>query len=114
MSNPTAEALVEAGAEAEYYDSSDRKAVGKAVQRAKNKDERMQEALRGIMQMPEGRAWVKTVLERCAPFSTSFSTDPIQMAFNCGRTDIGLQLIAEIHACSTELYLVMMKENPND
>lgn len=99
--------------EAPVYDSSDRKAVASATKHAKNKDERMQEALRGIMQMKEGRAWIKTVLERCEPFRTPFSSDPLKMSFNCGRADIGLQLIAELHACSDELYLVMMKENPN-
>lgn len=112
MSNSTGDAL-NAAEELVVYDSSDRKTVENATKHAKNKNERMQEALRGIMQMREGRAWVKTVLDRTAPFQTPFSSDPLRMSFNCGRADIGLQLIAEIHACSDELYLVMMKENPN-
>jgi hypothetical protein len=92
-------------------DLSDPKQVAKAIKKGKDKDERREDALRGIMGTPEGRMWIHGLLEQCHPFATAFSTDALRMAHNCGEANIGLQLIAELHACSTELYLIMMKEN---
>jgi len=97
----------------EVFDSSDRKVVNKAIKSSKDRDAILREALVSIMQTPSGRSWIKSLLDRCAPFRTPFSPDPIMMARNCGEAGIGLQLIAELHAASTDLYLVMMKENPN-
>lgn len=97
----------------EVIDSSDAKSVAKAIAKAKDRDVILREALVEILRTPSGRAWVKSVLDRCRPYRTPYSTDPIQMAFNCGESNIGLELIAEIHAASADLYLVMMKENPN-
>ena len=97
----------------DVYDSSSQRQIEKSIKAAKEKDVILREALTGIMSTPSGRSWIKSILDRCRPFRTPFSTDPIQMAFNCGESSIGLQLIAELHAASTDLYLVMMKENPN-
>jgi hypothetical protein len=97
----------------EVFDSSDQKAVAKRIAGAKDKDAILKEALVGIMQTPSGRSWLKSVLDRCSPYRSPFSSDPIQMAFSCGEQNIGLQLVAELHAASTDLYLTMMKENPN-
>lgn len=94
-------------------DSSDPKAVAKAIKSAKDHAIILREALSGIMSTPSGRSWIKSVLDRCAPYRTPFSTDPIMMAYNCGQANVGLELIAELHACSVDLYLQMMKENPN-
>lgn len=98
----------------EVFDSSDSKAVAKRIKGAKDKDVILKEALVSIMQTSSGRSWIKSVLERCHPYSSPYSTDPIGMAFNCGEQNIGLQLIGELHAASADLYLTMMKENPND
>lgn len=97
----------------EVYDSSDRKTVEKSIKSSKDRDAILREALTGIMQTPSGRSWIKSVLDRCRPYQTPFSPDPIRTAFNCGEANIGLQLIAELHAASSDLYLQMMKENPN-
>lgn len=97
----------------EVFDSSDRKAVDKSIKASKDRDVILREALVGIMQTPSGRSWIKSLLDKCRPFRTPFSNDPIQMGYNCGEANIGLQLIAELHAASADLYLVMMKENPN-
>lgn len=92
-------------------DVSDPKQVAKAVKAGKAKDERIEDALRGIMGTPEGRMWIWSLLDKCQPFRTPFSSDALRMAHNCGEANIGLRLIAELHACDTELYLLMMKEN---
>lgn len=92
-------------------DVSDPKQVSKAIKASKTRDEELGEALRGIMGTELGRKWVHSVLKRCGPYANPFRADPLQTAFNCGEMNIGQQLIVELHACSTELYLVMMKEN---
>ena len=107
MTDPTGNAL---RANDLPYDASDPKQVKSAIKGSKDKGLRNKAALQNIMQTAEGRAWMHSLLERCRPFRSTFSTDPIQMAFNSGEANIGLQLIADLHAASTELYLVMMRE----
>jgi len=95
------------------FDSSDPKSVADSIKKAKTKDVLRAEGLRQLMQSEAGRAWMHGLLESTGPFRSPFSTDPIVMAKNCGEANVGLRLIAELHATSTELYLVMMKENSN-
>ncbi len=92
-------------------DTSDPKQVNRAIKSAKARDTELQEALRSIMSSEPGRRWIHALLQKCGPFINPFRTDPLMMAFNCGEMNIGQQLLTELHACSTELYLQMMKEN---
>lgn len=94
-----------------YIDTSDAKQVDKARKAAKTKDEVREEGLRQLLASAPGRAWMWGHLEDCGPYRTPFSTDPIQMAKNCGESNVGLKLIADIHRIAPESYLVMMKEN---
>lgn len=96
------------------YDASDPKDVKDAVKTAKNRDARQREALRTIMSDPQSRFWVYCLLERCHPTQNPFSSNALHTAFNCGEQNIGLQLLAELHNCSVDLYLTMMKENSPD
>jgi hypothetical protein len=93
------------------YDSSDPKSVEKATKDLKTKEVLRAEGLRQIMQSEAGRAWMCGLLESTGPFRSPYSSDALAMARACGEANVGLRLIAELHACSTELYLVMMKEN---
>src|SRR4051812_32192864 len=93
------------------HDTSDPKQVAKAVKTAKGKEVELREALRLIMGSEPGRRWVHDLLKRCAPYANPFRDDPLRTAFACGEMNIGQQLIVDLHACSTELYLQMMKEN---
>jgi len=93
------------------FDSSDPRAIKAKIKSVKDREAICNEALRTIMSSEPGRMWVHTLLLKTHPFRSSFSTDALIMANNCGETNIGLQLIAELHTCSPELYLQMMKEN---
>lgn len=93
------------------YDSSDPKAVEKSAKATKTKEVLRKEGLRQVMSTEHGRAWMHGLLESTGPFRSPYSSDPISMARNCGEANVGLRLIAELHECSTELYLQMMKEN---
>lgn len=95
----------------EAHDTSDPKAVAKQIKDAKSKDVVAKEGLRATMSTEPGRKWLHTLLLKCDPFRSPFSTDAIVMAKNCGEANIGLQLIAEMHEVSPELYLQIMKEN---
>ncbi len=94
-------------------DTSDAKQIAKAIKSSKERDEAKAEGLRQVLSTKEGRLWLHDLLDDCGPYRTPYSRDAIQMAFNCGTADVGLKLIAAIHAVSAELYLTMMKENSN-
>jgi|SRR6266576_4189336 len=95
----------------ETYDTSDPKAVKAAVKDAKSKETIAREGLREAMSSEQGRKWLHSLLLLCDPFRSPFSSDALLMAERCGEVNIGLQLIAEMHEVSPELYLLMMKEN---
>jgi len=97
--------------QADFFDSSDKSSVRRAVKAAKRDEAQLRLDLRSIMQTEHGRRWIHSLLERSRVFDNPFSTDPGLMAFSCGEKNIGLQLIAELHEVSTDLYLIMMKEN---
>jgi hypothetical protein len=94
-------------------DTSDPRQVEKAIKAAKTKDEVREEGLRQLMSSVQGRVWLHSFLMKAPVLGSTFSRDPYQTAFNCGEQNIMRQLVAELHECSTELYLVMMKENTN-
>lgn len=91
-------------------DTSDAKQVAKAIKSSKQKADELTEALRLIMGSALGRKWIHELLRKCHPYENPFRTDSLQTAFSCGEMNIGQQLLVELHACSTELYLQMMKE----
>ncbi|SNR73731.1 hypothetical protein SAMN05192560_0776 [Methylobacillus rhizosphaerae] len=67
-----------------------------------------------LMESKRGRRIVWGWLERCGVFRLSFNANSMTMAFNEGNRNLGLSLIAKIHALCPESYSVMVKENTND
>lgn len=99
--------------DATIQDTSDPRQVEKAIKASKTKDEVRVEGLLQTMTSVQGRAWLYHLIELCGPGQNPFVVDALRTAFNCGELNIGNQLVAQCHAVSTELYLVMMKENQN-
>lgn len=97
--------------EAKPFDSSDPKDVQGRIKTIKQKEALNREALRAVMSSEGGRGWMHSLLVRCHPYTTPFNSDALLMSHNCGEANIGLQIVAELHAVSPELYLEMMKEN---
>jgi hypothetical protein len=93
------------------FDSSDPKAVKAAIKDAKSKDLIAIEGLKAMMQTEPGRVWLNKLVNVCSPFTNPFSSDPAVMAFRCGEVNIGLQVIADLNEASSDLYLLMIKEN---
>lgn len=64
-----------------------------------------------MMNDARGRRIVWRQLADAGVFRSSFSPDAMQMAFNEGRRDGGLKLLAQIDSLCPEHYSTMMKEN---
>lgn len=96
-----------------FTDASDPKQVSRKIKSDKSKELVAREGLRHAMSTEQGRAWLYRVLMWCEPFRSPFSIDALQMAKNCGEVNIGLQIIADMHEVSPELYLQTIKENQN-
>lgn len=92
-------------------DASDPKELRDAVKKEKTREQVAKDGLLATMSTVSGRAWLHSFLLKCAPFRSPFSSDALQMSFNAGEANIGLQLIAEMDEASPDLYLQMMKEN---
>lgn len=73
--------------------------------------ERDAEAFSWLMADKRGRRLVWGQLVRAGVFGLSFSHDALVMAFNEGRRNEGLALLAKIHSLCPELYTVMISEN---
>jgi len=58
-----------------------------------------------------GRQFMLAKLEACHIFSTSFSIDALQMAFNEGERNRGLDLLNDIMRHCPDQYVLMMREN---
>ncbi len=93
------------------YNAGDAAQVAHRQKGRKTRELRKKSGLRKLMSDPEGRMWVWDLLIMTGFSRASFSTDPLTMAFNEGRRNIGLQIIGEINALSPELYVKMALEN---
>ncbi len=93
------------------YNAGDAQHVAKAKSRQKTRNLQKKAAFRKFMSDPEGRMFMWDLLTLCGIFHSSFSIDALRCAFNEGRRDIGLRLLAEINQLSPELYIKMVAEN---
>lgn len=63
-----------------------------------------------LMSSRWGRRFVWSLLERAGVWRLSFSTNAMQTAFNEGRRNEGLSLVAAIHKLCPERYAEMLQE----
>lgn len=69
------------------------------------------EDLRWLMAHAQGRRVVWRLLERAGLYRTSFNHSGSLMAFNEGKRDMGLFVLAEISEAAPEGYVKLLKEN---
>lgn len=91
--------------------AADEKSLRKQAKAARQIDVQRQEIMRGIMSVPAGREWLYSLLERYAVFRTVFSTSGLQMAFNEGQRNAGLQLLTDAMDASPDQFIAMLREN---
>lgn len=75
---------------------------------------RLDIALRTMLDFPECRRWFWAFLAQTGVFHNAFALDPYATAFQCGKQDIGKQLLADITRVAPEQYLQMMRESQED
>jgi len=67
--------------------------------------------LRWLMSDKRGRRFVRRSLERAGVWRSSFSANPLEMAFAEGRRYEGLRLLKHIESHCPELCIEMLKES---
>lgn len=93
------------------YNAADAEQVAKREKKKRLRELKREAGLKKLMETGDGRAWMWDLLSSCGVFHSSFASDGLVMAFNEGRRDIGLRLVAEINRMVPELYGRMVVEN---
>ena len=91
-------------------DLADRATVVRLEKEARVRDRESGQMLSQVMGSMQGRAYICSKLESSHVFRTSFSTDPLQMAFNEGERNRGLDLLNDIMRYCPDQYVTMMRE----
>ena len=66
------------------------------------------------MTAKRGRRIVWLLLDRAGVFRTSFSSDPLVMAWNEGNRNAGNRMLSLINRECPDLYIKMLKEQDNE
>jgi len=69
--------------------------------------------IKWLMGSKRGRRIVRRLLERFGIWKSSFHPDALTMAFNEGRRNEGLALLAQVTGNSPDRYAEMLKEKSN-
>lgn len=95
--------------ETDIFNAADPEAVTRRRRRADRSESRRLAAFSAVMATPDGRRYLWWLLERCGVFKSSFTGDHATF-FNEGQRNVGLAVMADIHAACPELYAVMLHE----
>lgn len=93
------------------YNASDEKQVNNARKEASRKKRDRLNFIQEVMNIKEGRRWVKEELDSCHIFDNVFYTDTHKTAFALGERNRGIKLLSDVMASSPDMYVTMMKEN---
>jgi hypothetical protein len=92
------------------YDAGDPQQVRERRRQGREREREEGSAVQALLSSREGRDWMYALLEQCHTFHSSFSTDPLQMAFNEGERNIGIKLMAVIMRACPHRYNEMIQE----
>ncbi len=85
-----------------------------AERRARRRRRRFEDALRRLLDTPDGQLVFGErrigLLARCRTFATVYSDSSLRMAYNAGRQDVGHELMALLAEVSEEAYVRMEAE----
>lgn len=85
-----------------------------AEEKAKLRQRQDIEDLKWLMSNKRGRRIIYGLLERAGVWQLSFHTNALQMAFNEGRRNEGLALLAKLMSEAPDNYALMLKEHKDD
>ena len=71
------------------------------------------EDVKWLMSSKRGRRIVNSLLQKAGVFRSTFNTNALQMSFNEGNRNTGLQLLAAITEACPERYAEMLEESKN-
>lgn len=94
-----------------FYDAGDEGQVRKVRRDARRDARRHDAVLRGLMDLPEGRAWLWQLLGFTSLYETPFRANALEMARLCGKGDVGRFLLSEITRVAPDQYLIMIREH---
>lgn len=92
------------------YNASERKDVRAAEKAARLAEAQRAEIVKNLMSSIPGRDYVWSKLAAAHMFVTSFSSDPLQMAFAEGERNQGLSLLNDIMGHCPEQFILAMRE----
>lgn len=92
------------------FDAGDPEAVKARKRELKGAETLRLDALKAIMGVPNGRAYMWWLLGQCGIYRSSFAGDPHRTAFNEGQRNIGLIVFAELHQHCAGDYQKMVAE----
>lgn len=90
------------------YDASSRASIRAAEKAQKLAEQNSREMLVSVMATEPGRRWIHSRLFWA--FTTPFTADPHMTAFNCGKQNEALALLADVVAASPEDFILMLRE----
>ena len=93
------------------FNASDRKAIRAAEKAAAIAERQHREVVIESMATPQRRRYVWEKLAAAGIFATTFSTDPLQMAFNEGQRNAGLILLNDVIENCPEQFILAMRES---
>jgi len=94
-----------------FYDTEAEAKVKESRKEYKNRKDREISDLQTVLKKPEGRRVVYKILCDCGVFKASFALNSNTTAFNEGKRDIGLGLLAELDLAEPQIYSQMLKEH---
>jgi hypothetical protein len=94
--------------------AADEEQVKSAREKEKSQRDRELDDVRTVLANPVGRRFLWRYLSLCGVFTESFSVNEMMTAYNEGRRNIGLKLLADIHESQPDAYLTMMQEAKQD
>ena len=97
-------------AAAAAYDAGDRRHVERREKTAKTARLQRNEEFRWLMGDPRGRRFVWDLLAKAGLFRSSLGISPELTAFNEGRRDLGLAVLADLMRLCPEQYARMQAE----
>ncbi|RAU21085.1 hypothetical protein CU669_15120 [Paramagnetospirillum kuznetsovii] len=92
------------------FNAADPEKVQARTKTEKQKAYARDRAFLALMNTQDGRAWVWNILSGCQVYGTSFHPSNAQTAFNEGKRNVGLILMADVHRLCPDLYPLMVKE----
>lgn len=97
------------------FDAGDRADVKDARKAVERITLRRNGVVKILMSDPDGRRWIKELLNECHIYSTSFSPEPMRMAFAEGERNVGLKILATVVAAAPAEYnFSLTEEYDND